>query len=114
MANPNPYGVMFKVTVYLFDLISDWVNGILLLMPRDSVGTNTSDYNINTMDGGNCSFEETEGHLAWGSLTISLSWVPALVGMVMVIMDSGVGGRWGCILLPVRFILWPLIIPIVM
>ena len=45
------YGVWVKVCLYLFDVISDWVNGALML----------------------------GSHPWWGALTIAMSWLPALI-----------------------------------
>ena len=109
---PNPLGVMFKVVMYMFDLISDWTNGVLLLMPKN--GTAAS-YNKSDV-GNSCHQVELEVHPAWGSLSIALSWVPALAGLFFLVKsatdwDSTI---WRWIFLPLRFVLWPLIVPILM
>jgi len=109
MSDPNPWGVAFKVTLYLFDLGSDWVNGILMLMPKNGTGTKIQ-FDNSTSD--SCGHEDSEVHPAWGSLSITLSWVPALIGLVIIVLTKR--SIWDLLLAPIRFILWPLIVPILM
>ena len=64
---------------------SDWVNGILQLLPGD---------------------------VAWGTMTIAFSWGPALFGLYVLCVSVCRGGIKALVLLPIRFLLWPLLVPI--
>ena len=57
------YGVWVKVCLYLFDVISDWVNGGLML----------------------------GSHLWWGALTIAMSWLPPFLMALEGAMSWAVG-----------------------
>ena len=110
MSDPNPWGVAIKVTLYTFDLVSDWANGILMLTAGGQ-GTITDQNNRNV----SACAEDHQPHLAWGSLTIGLSYVPALFGL-NVLLGAAVKRCtvWNWLLLPIRFILWPIIVGLLM
>ena len=121
MPAPNPKAVAFKVFLYMFDLLSDWVNGILLLIgggdcdqisqnggSAEELAARTETAGVNATAGLGC---EGKVHPIWGTLTIALSWVPALFGLF------ALPATCKCrdfLLLPVRFLLWPLIVPVLM
>jgi len=131
------FSVVPKVVLYYVDVVTDWINGVSLLTSghRSSTEFNTTystpihkdDLQIEnsslvfnttidclTPDYDVCS-EDNEFHLWWGSLSIALSWVPAILGIGILIyrMDSeGTACFW--ILMPIRFILWPLLVPLQM
>ena len=126
MPAPNPKAVAFKVFLYMFDLLSDWVNGILLLIGGgdcDQISQNggsAEELAARTVTaGGNATAElgcEGKVHPIWGTLTIALSWVPALFGLFALCLFAA-DSKSKCrdfLLLPVRFLLWPLILPVLM
>ena len=81
MPEPNPWSVAIKVTLYMFDVISDLTNGVLMLTAD---GQSNSSLHQNSSYICDCS-GETGPNLAWGSLTIGLSWVPAIFGLIFLI-----------------------------
>ena len=71
-------------------VVSDWTNGCLLLATEDGEG---------------------KRHVVWGVSTLAFSWGPALLGIAYVMVFGGIRGKdW--VLLPVRFLLWPFLVPI--
>ena len=103
------WSVIFKVLLYTFDLVSDWVNGAFLLAgdqganhtshcPQEATGTN------HTGDG--------TPHYYWGTITIILPWVPALIGLWIILIS--IGNKWDVVLVPVRFVMWPISVPFMM
>ena len=112
MSDPNPWGVGIKVTLYTFDLGSDWVNGILMLTAGGQDTTITSNQNDTYVSA--CA-EDHQPHLAWGSLTIGLSYVPALFGFFLLLWAACKRRTvWNWLLLPIRFIMWPFIVGLLM
>ena len=106
MAGEEPWSVTIKVALYLFDLISDWVNGGLMIHGGPPRSNLTEDGLKPSCGTGN------QAHHAWGTLAIALSWLPAILSLAylaQVINDKG-----GALLAPLRFILWPILVPILM
>ena len=114
--------VFIKVALYLFDLVSDWVNGGLMLHKVDPIDTGNTNIPNSTIK--TCLNETGGPHIAWGMTTIGMSWVPAVFALVMVYAGdysdskwrhsrglSG-SGMWKKRWLPVRFIFWPILVPI--
>ena len=93
-------------------LVSDWANGGLLLSTveySDKNVTSTANDTNTTISG------EGERHVAWGVMTLAFTWGPALLGLVMLVMISlDVKDIKTWVLLPIRFVLWPLLVPIAM
>ena len=64
---------------------------------------------------------ETGGpHIAWGLVTIGMSWVPAVFSFIVIVgseqesywKERGIpGSYWKKRWIPVRFILWPILVP---
>ena len=128
-------GVFVKVFLYLFDYISDLVNGYLL-STKEATG-NTTTFHITVL--GHCpvlwknesilsldthnkmlSYEgnqclgDNQVHTNWGHLTIGFSYLPALLGVVFMSV-AACQGKNRCrdfFLLPIRTLLWPLLVPI--
>ena len=103
--------VFIKVGLYLFDICSDWVTGGIMLSNNQLIDLkNNSDTTANDtiarcLDG-------TERHFSWGIMTIAMSWIPATFTMFGLIpVAEGMRNR---ITLPLRFILWPLLVPVLM
>lgn len=132
------FSVLPKVVLYTVDVVTDWINGVTLLTSgkRSSTEFNTTDttsihkgdlqignfslvfnttFGCLTPDFNVCS-EDDEFHLWWGSLTIALSWVPAIFGIRMIFVGLKSQQRTACklVLLSMRFILWPLLVPLQM
>ena len=138
-------GLWTKVFLYNFDIASDWLNGYKLRqrayapskitsfaidVPNNfTLWTNETIFKLRT---GNDSFNvETiecpgDNHVHpwefWGLMSISFTWLPAIVGFVGLLMGikrAAQAGKWknmffGILLLPFRFILWPFLVPIKM
>ena len=120
MSEERHASVFIKVALYLFDVVSDWVTGGIMLSDNQMIdiknitlstndisanGTIANDTIASCLDG-------TERHLAWGIMTIAVSWIPATFTMFMLIPAAdGIKHR---ITLPLRFILWPLLVPVYM
>ena len=75
----------FKVLLYSFDLISDQVNGALMLVGTPEVN-HTNKCNMTTDNGA--------PHYYWGSITIGLTWVPALIGLGYILISIRYSGKW--------------------
>ena len=130
------FSLLPKVVLYTVDIVTDWINGVslltngnkssteinttnsTLLIHKDDLQIGNSSLVFNTTidcltpDFDICS-EDHEIHLWWGSLTIALSWVPAILGTIFVSLKTD----WTLcyfVLLPIRFILWPLLVPLQM
>ena len=66
MSDEKKPTVFIKVALYLFDLVSDWVNGGLMLHRVHMIDTGNASIPISTID--RC-FNETGGpHIAWGTI----------------------------------------------
>ena len=115
MSSPSVWSVAFKVTLYLFDLLSDWVNGILMLTTN---GCQDYKADNSTFGYGQVGCEEnTKDAKRFGAWTIALSYVPAIFGL----LASAYGSRswskcsmWKLLLIPIQFILWPLLVALLM
>ena len=102
--------VFIKVALYLFDLVSDWVNGGLMLHRVDTIDTRNTSIPNSTIK--RCLNETGGPHIAWGTMTIGMSWVPAVFA-IGIIQSQGVSyvamkKKW----IPVKFIFWPILVPI--
>ena len=118
MSEVNKWGTALKIFLYLFDLLSDWINGVLLIVGNDS---QAEDNNSSAIYRSDPCFNSSDGkpQVAWGGLTLAFSWGPACFGLLfLVAFDVGDGFEpfglksMNCLLLPLRFILWPLLVPI--
>ena len=95
-----------KVLLYVFDVGSDWTNGAFMIQ-GGGTRVNTS-----------CMGEFEQEHFSdtdkfSGYLTIGLSWAPAVTGMIMLISYRKTS--WNNLCPDVlRFIFWPLLVPIYM
>ena len=92
----------------MFDLVSDWVNGILMLTAGGH-GHESNNKTLNVTAYEDACVEDNEQHVAWGSLTIGLSWVPALFGLIFLVAIAYEEKRicnW--LLLPFQFVFWPI------
>ena len=101
--------VFIKVALYLFDLVSDWVNGGLMLHKVDTIDTRNTSIPNGTID--RCLNETGGPHIAWGTMTIGMSWVPAVFAIGIIqskYLAHMVEKKW----IPVRFIFWPILVPI--
>ena len=91
-------------------LVSDWTNGGLLLSTVDhrdkNVTSGANNTNNTTISG------ERESHMAWGVMTLAFSWGPGLIGLLFLL--GHVKGIKNWLLLPFRFLLWPVLVPIAM
>ena len=123
--------VVPKLGLYTLDVVTDWINGVSLLTSHNSTnGTSLDLNNLIISDSSHvfnatiheheclspdvCS-QDNDIHLWWGSLTIALSWVPATFGMFFIVFGTGSDLTPSKILLmPIRFILWPLLVPLLM
>ena len=110
--------VFIKVGLYLFDLVSDWVNGGLMLHKVDPTDTSNTSIPNNTID--RCLNETGGPHIAWGTMTIGMSWVPAVFSLIVIVGSEQEsywkerwipGSYWKKRWIPVRFILWPILVP---
>ena len=92
--------VFIKVALYMFDLVSDWVNGGLMLHKVDTIDTGNTSIPNSTID--QCLNETGGPHIAWGTMTIGMSWVPAVFAIKMLNRRFAAFGmkKW----IPVRFI----------
>jgi len=106
--------VFIKVALYMFDLVSDWVNGGLMLHKVDTIDTGNTSISNGTID--RCLNEAGGPHIAWGTMTIGMSWVPAVfaIGTLSQIAVYGkwIPRKWKKKWIPVRFIFWPILVPI--
>ena len=73
----SKWGTAFKIFLYMFDVVSDWVNGILLIIGNGNhlddvlkIHTNNRTDPCNSRDDG-------KPHVAWGGMTVGFSWLPA-------------------------------------
>ena len=100
--------VFIKVALYLFDLVSDWVNGGLMLHKVDPIDTGNTSIPNSTID--RCLNETGGPHIAWGIMTIGMSWVPAVfaIGIIHSTFTLRLKKKW----IPVKFIFWPILVPI--
>ena len=100
--------VFVKVALYLFDLVSDWVNGGLMLHRVDTIDTSNTSIPNSTIE--RCLNETGGPHIAWGTMTIGMSWVPAVFAIKMLNRRFAAFGmkKW----IPVRFIFWPILVPV--
>ena len=100
--------VFVKVALYLFDLVSDWVNGGLMLHKVDPIDTGNATIPNSTTD--RCLNETGGPHIAWGTMTIGMSWVPAVfaIGILHTRYYTTLEKKW----IPVRFIFWPILVPL--
>ena len=119
--------VVPKLGLYTLDVVTDWINGVSLLTSHNSTnGTNLDLHNDSThvfnttiyehecLSPDVCS-QDNDIHLWWGSLTIALSWVPATFGMFgIVAFSDDYLTPSNILLMPIRFILWPLLVPLLM
>ena len=117
MSEERHASVFIKVALYLFDVGSDWITGGIMLSD-DQLGDFTGSTNDTTANGtiandtiARC-LDGTERHLAWGIMTIAMSWIPATFTMFMLIPAAE--GMKHRITLPLRFILWPLLVLVYM
>ena len=133
--------MILKIIFYLVDLVSDIVNGALTLKRGQNGPTsNTSiitdtftvpeypDISENPFFWNDSSYEvtkvECEGdetfHLWWGYLSIAFTWLPGLVAMVFLAKMNQQPSSTCCdrllrlAQLILRFIFWPLLVPILM
>ena len=121
--------VVPKLGLYTLDVVTDWINGVSLLTSHNSTnGTNLDLNNLIISDSSHvfnatihehdclspdvCS-QDNDIHLWWGSLTIALSWVPATIGMFITVAGGDLTPS-KILLMPIRFILWPLLVPLLM
>ena len=114
MSEERHASVFIKVALYLFDVGSDWVNGGIMLSGdqrwRDwhHNGTIANDTIARCLD-------SKERHFEWGVMTIAMSWIPATLTMFFLIQIAAIdGGLKHLITLPLRFVLWPLLVPVYM
>ena len=120
MGVDNPWCVVFKVLLYTFDLVSDWVNGAFLL--AGAQGTNHTDgtqeapwtnHTAVTQEApGTIHTGDGTAHYYWGSITIILPWVPALCALGPI--RGSIKNKWDVVLVPVRCVLWPISVPFMM
>ena len=120
MSEEKHASVFIKVAMYLFDVGSDWVTGGIMLSDDQMIGfKNTSQSTNETTVNGTIAndtiarcLDGTERHLAWGIMTIAMSWIPATFTMFFLIPSTE--GITHHITLPFRFIFWPLLVPVYM
>ena len=94
-----------KVLFYVFDVGSDWTNGAFMIQ---EVG---SSFNISCLG----DHEQEEIDKFFGYMTIGMSWFPAISGMTMLISFRKTSFAWKNLCSDVlRFIFWPLLVPIYM
>ena len=117
MSEEKHASVFIKVALYLFDVGSDWVTGGILLSDNQ-LGDFNGSTNVATVNGtvandtiARC-LKGTERHLAWGVMTIAMSWIPAIFTLILLILNAN--GIKHQIAIPLRFILWPLLVPVYM
>ena len=88
-------------------MIPDWANGIMMLTGKNSTPTTDP-----------CEQDGGSYHPAWGAMSLAFSWFPAFYGFFLLCgktfgsSDNFTTGCLSFILIPVRFILWPLLVPI--
>ena len=120
MSEEKHASVFIKVAMYLFDVGSDWVTGGIMLSDDQMIGfkNTTQSTNETTVNGtiandtiARC-LDGTERHLAWGIMTIAMSWIPAIFACIPLIPAAE--GMKHRLTLPLRFILWPLLVPVYM
>ena len=108
------------MALYLFDVGSDWVTGGIMLSDDQLIDTKNTTLSANdTIVNGTITnntiarcLDGTERHLAWGIMTIAMSWIPAsFTTFFLIAIADGMKHR---ITLPLRFILWPLLVPVYM
>ena len=105
MSDEKKPSVFIKVALYLFDLGRDWVNGGLMLHMVDPVDTVNSLPN-STIEGW---LNETGGpHIAWGIMTIGMSWIPPVFAIAINVFRLPHIEKWFL----VKFVLWPILVPI--
>lgn len=98
MSEKRHASVFIKVGFYLFDVGSDWVTGGIMLSESqlsEFVNLSTNDITLNstiTNDTIALCLKGTERHLAWGIMTIAMSWIPATVTMFALIAAAIQGG----------------------
>ena len=94
---------------------SDWLNqATLIIRGREDINSTGS---LNSTLHPACLNEnETVNdpiHFYWGVLTITMSWFPAVAGIFLLV--GAIEWKWYQLLLvPIRFLLWPLLLPIAM
>ena len=94
-----------------------WVTGGILLSDNQ-LGDFDGSTNVATVNGtvandtiARC-LKGTERHLAWGVMTIAMSWIPSTFAVFFMIYAAD--GLKHQIATPLRFILWPLLVPVYM
>ena len=114
------WDVIIKVAFYIFDVVSDWLNGWNLLNFESpinvsnatswtnlNVSLNENSDNMSNATTTSC-LDSTESHTWWGVMTIGVSWIPALFAMIVLFGVKKIGfSLWH----PLLFILWPLLLP---
>ena len=111
------WDVIYKVPLYLADLVSDWLNGGSMVVQWWSHWIEFIATHDNTT-----TMREYEAELAelgipywdWGVITIAMSWIPAAFSVLWIcsccILSALSCSLWHRHL--VRFILWPILVPI--
>ena len=111
--------VFIKAGLYLFDICSDWVTGGIMLYNDQLIELkNNSDTTANGTIANDTiarCLDSSERHFEWGVKTIAMSWIPATLTMFYLVQIAAIdGGLKHLITLPLRFILWPLLVPVYM
>ena len=112
----SKWGTALKIFLYMFDVVSDWVNGILLIIGNGN-HPNGDDVLANHTNNGTdpCnSSDDGKPHVAWGGMTVGFSWLPAVFGLVFLVWAAIDRSIKNWLLIPLRFLLWPLLVPISM
>ena len=114
--NSKRWDTALKIFIYLFDVVSDWVNGILLIIGDGNHPNGDYALEIHTNRTDPCNKrDDGKPHVAWGSMTLGFSYLPAGIGLLYLVRAAAESKSIpNMFLLPLRFLLWPLLVPISM
>ena len=94
--------ILFKIILYLLDVISDWVNAAEQISGMERI-KDKQQQPLNLNNWSDCQQMTVEGPL-WGVVSISLSWLPGLVSLMATPKENK-------LVLLLRLIVWPLFVP---
>ena len=100
----------------ILDAGIDWLTWLTLLIKGKDYFNLTESFNSTSNYTCQTGTESNRIHYYWGVLTIAMSWFPAAAGIALLIATKETDKcKWYHLLqVTIRFLLWPLLLPIAM
>ena len=101
--------ILFKIILYLLDVISDWLNAAeqisgMVFYDHFMRIKDKQQQPLNLTNWSDCQQMTVEEGPIWGAVSISLSWLPGLVSLMITPKENK-------LVLLLRLIVWPLFVP---